>query len=95
MIVAAHFILPNLYKEGISRQSPAWTYPLGTDCVPLRPTILIALKLWRACGLPQLTVPEAIDQVVIHHANRLHVSIADCTANELEAPLLQVLAHGV
>ena len=30
-------------------------------------------------------IPKAIDRMVIHHANGLHKSIADCSANKLKA----------
>jgi hypothetical protein len=33
----------------------------------------------------QFPMPETIDHVVVHHADRLHVGIADRTAHELEA----------
>ena len=57
-------------------------------------TLLWALTTSHSLLL-QLSVPEAIDKVVIHHANRLHESITDRAADELEAPAFQVLAHGI
>ena len=38
---------------------------------------------------------EAVGDMVIDHPYRLHEGVADCRANELETPLLQVPAHGV
>ncbi len=43
----------------------------------------------------ELSVAEALDQVVVDHADGLHEGVADRGADELEAPTLQVFAHGV
>src|SRR5882672_10523501 len=43
--------------------------------------------------LPDLPIPEAIDDVIVHHSNRLHVRISDCRADEAESPELEVLAE--
>src|SRR5512143_2760376 len=42
-----------------------------------------------------LPVPEAAKLMVIHHAHGLHERIADGGTHELEAALLEVLAHCV
>src|SRR5690348_3206983 len=42
-----------------------------------------------------LLVSEALDQMVIHHAGRLHEGIAYGRANEPEASLRQCLAHRI
>ena len=40
-------------------------------------------------------VPEARHQVVVHHADGLHVGVHDRAADELEAALLEILAERV
>src|SRR5436309_3554017 len=40
-------------------------------------------------------MPEALDQVVVHHAHRLHEGVADGAAHEFEPPPSQVFAHGI
>src|SRR5258706_3811103 len=45
--------------------------------------------------LPDLPIPETIDDVIVHHSNRLHVRITDCRPNEAESPELEVLAECV
>ena len=40
-------------------------------------------------------VPKASHQVVVHHADGLHVGVDDRAADELEAALFEVLAQGV
>src|SRR5262249_41623947 len=43
----------------------------------------------------ELGMTEAVHHVIVHHAGRLHVGVADRGADEREATLLQVLAHRV
>ena len=38
---------------------------------------------------------EAVDYMVVDHPHPLHVGVADRRANESEAPLPQVIAHGL
>ena len=45
--------------------------------------------------LTALIVSEAMDQMVIDKARRLHVGVTDCRADELEAAFFQGLAHDV
>src|SRR5437867_9052851 len=45
--------------------------------------------------LARVLATEAREHVVVHHADGLHVGIADCRAHEPEAPLLQCSAHRV
>src|SRR6266850_3844841 len=45
--------------------------------------------------LPDLPIAETIDDVIVHHSNRLHVRIDDRRANEAESPELEVLAECV
>src|SRR6267378_1056832 len=45
--------------------------------------------------LPDLPIAETIDDVIVHHSNRLHVRINDRRANEAESPELEVLAECV
>src|SRR6266567_6519751 len=52
--------------------------------VPVCPSLLI---------LPDLTITETIDEVIVYHSNRLHVRISDCRANEAESAVLEVLAE--
>ena len=40
-------------------------------------------------------VARASDEMIIHHSRRLHEGVADRGANELEAALQEVAAHGV
>ena len=42
-----------------------------------------------------LLVPEAILDMIVDHAGRLHVGIHDGRTHELESPLAQVQADGV
>jgi len=42
-----------------------------------------------------LWISVASDQVIVHHARRLHEGIADRRPNESESTLLQILAHRV
>lgn len=44
---------------------------------------------------PQLPPAKTIHRVVIHHADCLHMGIADSAADETEPPPLQVAAHGI
>src|SRR6478672_5214154 len=48
-----------------------------------------------ALAWPQLSVPVALDEMVVDHPYRLHEGIADRAADEPEAAALQVLAHRV
>src|SRR6267154_5414929 len=43
--------------------------------------------------LPDLPIPETIDDVIVHHSNRLHVGINDRRADEAESAVLEVLAE--
>ncbi len=43
----------------------------------------------------QFPVPEAIDDVIVHHAYGLHEGVTDGAAHELETTPFQVGAHGV
>src|SRR5258705_11583925 len=45
--------------------------------------------------LPDLPIAETIDDVIVHHSNRLHVRINDRRANEAESAELEVLAECV
>src|SRR5258705_512911 len=45
--------------------------------------------------LPDLPIAETIDDVIVHHSNRLHVRINDRRANEAESPEPEVLAECV
>ena len=38
---------------------------------------------------------ETVRRMIVHHADRLHESITDRTADKLEPPFFQVLAHRV
>src|SRR5438874_5985023 len=42
-----------------------------------------------------LAIPEAIDQVVVDHADRLHMRVDDCGTDEAESAALEVLAEGI
>src|ERR1700704_1154911 len=42
--------------------------------------------------LLDLSIAEAIDEVVVHHADRLHVRVNDGRTNETESSTLEVLA---
>ena len=45
--------------------------------------------------MSRLFVTEAVDQVVVDHAGRLHQGIADGRTDEIAAAPLQVAAHGI
>src|SRR6202790_1955566 len=49
----------------------------------------------RRHGLAQLLVSKARYRMIVHLPCRLHKSVADGGADETEAALLQILAHGV
>src|SRR5258708_17873161 len=53
------------------------------------------LRLGILSLLPNLPIPETIDDVIVPHSNRLHVRINDRRANEAESPELEVLAECV
>src|SRR5882672_5922751 len=42
-----------------------------------------------------LPIAETIDDVIVHHSNRLHVRIDDRRADEAESPVLEVFAECV
>src|SRR6266403_3606138 len=43
----------------------------------------------------QRLATKAVDHVIVHHARRLHMRIADGRADELKPTLFQILAHGI
>src|SRR5258708_39191082 len=43
----------------------------------------------------QRLATKAVDHVIVHHARRLHMRIADGRADELKPALFQILAHGI
>src|SRR5882672_9658206 len=45
--------------------------------------------------LSDLPITETLDEVIVHHSNRLHVRIDDRRADEAESPVLEVLAECV
>ena len=45
--------------------------------------------------LPDLSVPEAIDRVIVYHAHRLHEGVADRRSDELEASTEEIAAEGI
>ncbi len=46
------------------------------------------------CGFPSFLRSKAADHVIIHHPNRLHVSIDHRRSQKSEAALLQILRPG-
>jgi hypothetical protein len=44
---------------------------------------------------PNLSISKAIDEVIVHHADCLHVGIEDGGADEAETPALEILAERV
>ena len=38
---------------------------------------------------------EALDEMIVDHANRLHEGVANRGADELEATPFQIFAHGI
>jgi hypothetical protein len=44
---------------------------------------------------PNLSIAETVDEVIVHHADPLHVRINDGRTNEAESPLLEILAKRV
>src|ERR1700687_1565822 len=44
---------------------------------------------------PNLSISETVDEVIVHHADRLHVRINDGRTNETEPPLFEILAKRV
>ena len=45
--------------------------------------------------LPSLSISETADEVVVHHADRLHMRIDDGRTDEAESAALEILAEGV
>src|SRR5258707_15836805 len=43
--------------------------------------------------LPDLPITKTIDEVIVHHSNRLHVRINDSRADEAKSAVLEVLAE--
>ena len=46
-------------------------------------------------ALSELAIPEAVDEVIVDHADGLHVCVEDRRANEVEAALPEFFAEGV
>src|ERR1700733_6335728 len=44
---------------------------------------------------PNLSISKTVDEVIVHHANRLHVRIDDGRTNEAESPAFEILAKRV
>src|ERR1700682_2199980 len=44
---------------------------------------------------PNLSISETLDEVIVHHADCLHVRINDGRTNEAESPLFEILAKRV
>src|SRR4249920_2796128 len=42
-----------------------------------------------------LHIPEAVDRVIVDHADCLHERVADCRPDELEASTLKILAQRI
>ena len=49
----------------------------------------------RQAGTSNLLVPEAADEMIVDHPGRLHMSIDDSRADEVEATLLHVFAQTI
>ena len=47
------------------------------------------------CGRPDVTVAETVDQVIVDHADRLHVRVDHCRSDEAEAAALEIAAECV
>src|SRR5260370_26716161 len=45
--------------------------------------------------LPDLSITETIDEVIVYHSDGLHVGINDCRTNETESAMLEVLAERI
>ena len=77
----------------LERDLSSWAVP---ERCPLR---LLPRRSWspslKSEAGSQLRIAEAVDGVIVHHAGRLHVRIADGRADEPEAPLLEVGAHAL
>src|SRR6266566_2271885 len=44
---------------------------------------------------PNLSISKTVDEVIVHHADRLHVCINDGRTNEAESPVFEILAKRV
>src|ERR1700752_3108501 len=61
---------------------------------PHCPKIVPAAAIERCSNLTQdLSITEAVDEVVVHHSNRLHECIDDRRSDETESPVLEILAE--
>src|SRR5215472_1464032 len=65
---------------------------LARDSVAIR---LLSLCSVVATEATEFGVPWTCDEVIIHHAGRLHKRITDRRADEFESASQQVTAHGV
>lgn len=45
--------------------------------------------------LPDLPITETIDEVIVYHADRLHVGIHHRRTNETESAMLKILAERI
>ena len=45
--------------------------------------------------LTKFFTSEAVNGVIVHHADSLHKGVADCRAGKLEASFFQLLAHSI
>jgi hypothetical protein len=44
---------------------------------------------------PNLSISETVDEVIVHHADRLHVRINYSRINEAEYPVFQIVARRI
>ena len=64
---------------------------IGAAMRPRRPR----LKPRDISKLLKLTIAEAVDEMIVHHSDGLHVGVDDGRADEVESALLEVFAEGV
>src|SRR5437868_4143011 len=75
---------------------PAGQHPPAlTDRRPIDRYVVSGSGAPRRLEPPNLSISETVDEVVVHHADRLHVGIHDGGTDEAESPALEILAEYV
>src|SRR6266581_2733957 len=80
---------PNASRQPIPTSGTDWLHDGESDYglpLPARPLLLPS-----SCN-PNFSIPETVDQMIVHHADRLHVRINDCGTDEAESASLEILA---
>src|ERR1700720_278850 len=74
-------LAPTRFRSKSKKPAPAPRLPRGHVVTYIQP--------------PNLLISETVDEVIVHHADRLHVCINDGRTNEAESPGFKILAKRV